>query len=425
MTTVAYLANQFPSPTEPYVGTEIQELRLRGVKVIAGSVRSPDVESMRDNSCSKDEILSLQPIRLVIAFKALCLTFMRWGRVSRFLRRALLQGNEPPKQRLGSVLHTWLGAYYAVLLRHREVNHIHVHHGYFGSWIAMVAASLLEVDFSLTLHGSDLLVHAAYLDIKLNNCKFCITISEYNRRYILNRFPALDSGKVIVSRLGVEAVRDPAFSGLIHRRTKNRFFLLGTGRLHAVKNHAFLVQACAHLRSQGLDLKCAIAGAGPERERLQTLIEQNQLTDCVRLLGHVSHSDMDLLYRSADLFVLTSISEGIPLVLMEAMARGTLVLAPAITGIPELVIPGITGFLYTPGDFADFARRILILQELLRPKKRSPASRLAWIRHAARVQVRRNFNRGENLARFGSIFLELVAPRKRSCLDENSLLQQI
>jgi len=266
MTTVAYLANQFPSPTEPYVGTEIQELRLRGVKVIAGSVRSPDVESMRENSCSKDEILSLQPIRWVIAFKALCLTFMRWGRVSRFLRRALLQGNEPPKQRLGSLLHTWLGAYYAVLLRHREVNHIHVHHGYFGSWIAMVAASLLEVDFSLTLHGSDLLVHAAYLDIKLNNCKFCITISEYNRRYILNRFPALDSGKVIVSRLGVEAVRDPAFSGLIHRRTKNRFFLLGTGRLHAVKNHAFLVQACAHLRSQGLDLKCAIAGAGPERE---------------------------------------------------------------------------------------------------------------------------------------------------------------
>ena len=74
----------------------------------------------------------------------------------------------------------------------RGVDHIHVHHGYFGSWIGMVAARLLGVNFSMTLHGSDLLLNGAYLDTKLKHCRFCVTISEYNRRYILEHFPAID-----------------------------------------------------------------------------------------------------------------------------------------------------------------------------------------------------------------------------------------
>jgi colanic acid/amylovoran biosynthesis glycosyltransferase len=425
MMTIAYLANQFPSPTEPYVGAEIGELRLRGTKVISGSVRRATAESMQSNLYSEDAILCLQAIRPVRFFQTLWLTYRHWGRVSPFFRRALFEGNETPKRRLKASLHTLLGVYYAVLLHQYEVNHIHVHHGYFGSWIAMVAASLLDIDFSLTLHGSDLLIHDAYLDTKLSRCKFCLTISEYNRRYILNRFPVLDPGRVIVSRLGVEAASESALSRILHRRTNNRLFLLGTGRLHAVKNHAFLVQACALLCERGLDIECAIAGAGPERERLQAQIERNQLSDRVTLLGHIHESEMNSLYRRADLFVLTSLSEGIPLVLMEAMACGTLVLAPAITGIPELVIPGKTGFLYQPGNLEEFGGRILFLQRLLRSKKPSSANRVNWIRHAGRVQVRRNFNRGENLARFGNAFLELARPRKRSCLNEDSLLQQI
>ena len=74
---------------------------------------------------------------------------------------------------------------------------------------------------------------------------------------------------------------------------------------------------------------------------------------------------LDSLYRRADVVVLTSRSEGIPLVLMEAMARGRIVLAPAITGIPEIVIPGKTGFLYAPGALQDFVAKILFIQKLM------------------------------------------------------------
>jgi colanic acid/amylovoran biosynthesis glycosyltransferase len=412
--TVAYLANEFPVSVEPYVGEEIQELRLRGVHVVAGSVRHPRAQP-HPSPIAEDtaEVLCLQPFRTLILLRAIGLALRRWERVSGLVTRVLLRGKEPLGRRLRALLHTCLGAYYAVLLQDREVDHIHAHHGYFGSWIALVAARLLGVGFSLTLHGSDLLVNRAYLDTKLKNCRFCITISEYNRRYVLQHFPAIHPGKIVVSRLGVDVAARTEFPcPQTPGRARHTFTLLAVGRLHAVKDHAFLVRACARLCDYGLDFECAIAGKGPERQPLELLIRQNCLQDRLTLPGHVSRQQLDRLYRRADVVVLTSRSEGIPLVLMEAMVRGKIVLAPAITGIPELVIPGKTGFLYSPGTMNDFVARILFLEERIRGEDRNAVSRMDWIRHAARAQVLHNFNHRKNLTRFGELFLQRVAPQQ-------------
>src|SRR5207244_2529735 len=91
-----------------------------------------------------------------------------------------------------------------LLLRDRGVEQIHVHHGYFSSWIAMVAARMLGIPFSMTLHGSDLLMHAAHMNTKLRECEFCITVSEFNREHIYAHYPTVDRNKVLVQRLGVE-----------------------------------------------------------------------------------------------------------------------------------------------------------------------------------------------------------------------------
>jgi colanic acid/amylovoran biosynthesis glycosyltransferase len=410
MLTVAYLANRFPAAVEPYVGEEIQELRRRGVKVIAGSVRKPDAGVHGSAAVGPEpEILRLQPLRVLILLRALGLMLSRWKRIAHLAKRVLMSGKESPQRRMKALLHTWLGAYYAVLLQERGVSHIRVHHGYFGSWIAMVAARLLGIDFSLTLHGSDLLIDGAYLDTKLENCQFCITISDYNRSYILDRFPGIDPRKIIVSRLGVDAVVSAESAATIRKTGRRPLTLLAVGRLHAVKDHAFLVRACARLCEGGFDFQCLIAGEGPERRHLESLIRENQLEERIRLLGHVGRAELDVLYESADAVVLTSRSEGIPLVLMEAMIRGRLVLAPAITGIPEIVIPGKTGFLYTPGAVEDFVARIFFLDLLMRSEDRCAVSRLDWVRHAARVQVLHNFNRRKNLSHFGERFLQLIA----------------
>jgi glycosyltransferase involved in cell wall biosynthesis len=424
--TIAYLANQFPSAVEPYVSEEIRELRRQGLNVIPGSVRQPDLlQRLSSEGMSRSSILCLQPVRVRTLLQALLLAATRWREISSLLARILLQGNESPGRRMRALLHTWLGAYYAVLLQECAVDHIHVHHGYFGSWIAMVAARLLGISFSLTLHGSDLLLHPLYLDTKLKNCRYCVTISEYNRRNILDHFPGIDPRKIIVSRLGV----DPFLATNVSRSSaptpQSGFTLLAVGRLHAVKDHAFLVRACARLRDTGLDFQCAIAGEGPERQRLRLLIRDYRLEGHVTLLGHIAREAMDALYRDAQVVVLTSVSEGIPLVLMEAMVRRSIVLAPAITGVPELIIPGKTGFLYAPGHLEDFVQRIRFLQFVIHFDDQSSTSRLNWIRHAARVQVLRNFNRELNVNRFSNALLRMITPHERSSPYEGPLLQQI
>lgn len=345
---------------------------------------------------------------MLILLQALFLMAARWQQISNLVARILLHGKESPRLRLKALLHTWLGAYYAVLLHKRGVAHIHVHHGYFGSWIAMAAARLLGITFSMTLHGSDLLLHGVYLDTKLQDCQSCITISDYNRRHILNHFPGIDSKKITVARLGVD-VPTAKFFRRVGSNPDHNFTLLAVGRLHAVKDHAFLIRACSRLRDVGLEFRCAIAGEGPERQRLESMIRENQLQDRISLLGHVVRPEIDAVYWSADMVVLTSLSEGIPLALMEAMIRGKIVLAPAITGIPELVIPGKTGFLYEAGNLDDFVRRIRFLQALMQFKDRASGNRLNWIRHAARVQVALNFNRQRNLNRFADFFLRSIA----------------
>jgi len=421
--TVAYLANQFPSQVEPYVADEIAELERRGVHVIAGSVRRSGEVSPRAAD------LVLLPVSICVLFRAAWLCLSRFTVLAPLLMRIFFRGKERPLARFKAMAHTFLGACLAVRLERLLVRHVHVHHGYFGSWVGMTAARLIGAGFSFTLHGSDLLLHSAYLDTKLDFSDFCLTISEYNKRFIVGRYPWAED-RVVVSRMGVDVPStDHRGSGT---RDDNRLTLLAVGRLHAVKDHAFLVRACDRLLKLDVAFKCLIAGEGPERRALEALIRRLGLTKHVSLLGHVAHEDLAPLYESADLVVLTSRSEGIPLVLMEAMAHGRIVLAPAITGIPELVIPGKTGFLYQSGSMQDFTDQLLFIKSAISSEVRSLGnagepieSPLRWIGHAARIHVLQNFNRSPNLRNFADEFLSRVATQGQGVPDENFVLQQI
>jgi glycosyltransferase involved in cell wall biosynthesis len=279
--------------------------------------------------------------------------------------------------------------------------------------MALVAAHLLKIGFSFTLHGSDLLVHADLLGAKLRACSFCVTVSDFNREHILRNFPATPASKVVVQRLGVDPVPRPNTPA--PKPGPRRFGLLSVGRLHAVKNYEFLIRACAVLRDQGLDFLCWIAGEGPERPALVHLIADLQLQDRVVLLGHVSRADLSGYYRHADLIALTSLSEGLPVVLMEAMAHERLVLAPAITGIPELIEHGRTGFLYQSGSLPDFVSAV---QWVLDHK-----ASLAAVESAAAKMIAINYDRQRNLRLFADQFLARIAPSELE--HASSLLQQV
>ena len=415
VSTVAYLANQFPSPVEPYVVEEIQELRKRAVHVVLGSARQPvpNLDGYLQRFAA--ETLYLQPLRLGLLFRAAWLCVRRFRLLSGLARRILFCGRETPGQRLRTLVHTWLGACYALQLRGRGVQHIHVHHGYFASWIAMVAAKLSAISFSMTLHGSDLLLHPAYLDTKLANCKFCVTVSEFNRQHLLQHYPNIDPVKIVLRRMGTSVHPETFLPGKAEHPPR-QLVMLAVGRLHPVKDHAFLVRACRRLKDKNLPFRCWIAGEGPQRAAVERLIRDLDLQNDITLLGHLCRAQLDSFYSACDLVVLTSRSEGLPLVLMEAMAHGKLVLAPAITGIPELVIHGKTGFLYRAKSLDDFVAQVQILSNL------RPA--LAPIRRAARQYVLEHFNRQRNLARFGDVLLAHLSEATANP-HADSLLQQI
>jgi colanic acid/amylovoran biosynthesis glycosyltransferase len=414
MTTVAYIANQFPSSIEPYVMDEIGELRKRGQRVIccSGKRVRPGELGDREREFWNDTRF-FQPLSDTQLVRAVRRLAAHADVYSALLKPVLRDLRAAPRRRVRSFGHTLLGAALAEELAPLGVEHIHAHHGYFASWMAFVAAHLLEIGFSFTLHGSDLLVHADLLNAKLSHCRFCITVSDFNREHILRNFPSTPPSKIIVQRLGVDPV--PRMNVPVPKPEPRRFCLLSVGRLHAVKNYEFLIRACAVLRDEGLDFLCWIVGEGPERPALEYQIADLRLGERVLLLGRVDRADLSGYYRYADLIALTSLSEGLPVVLMEAMAHEKLVLAPAITGIPELVEHGRTGFLYQSGSLPEFVSTV----QWILDRKAS----LTAVERAAGESIALNYDRQRNLRQFAEQFLARIAQPEH--LYASSLLQQV
>ena len=415
---IVYLTNSFPEPVESYVWEEIRELRTHGASVIPCSIRRPKVAPSECANFVRETQYAF-PLQTLACVKAGRLLMRNlWG-IRDLIRRAT-SGSESFSRKLRTLLHTWLGAYLAVLLAGKNVRHIHVHHGYFSSWAGMIAARILGAGFSMTLHGSDLLVRANFLDVKLAECRFCFTISDFNRRYILAHYPSVAPAKILVQYLGIDAA---LWKNSRSSSNDAIFSIFSVGRLHAVKNHGFLLLACHALKNCGVQFRCAIAGDGEERVRLQQLITTLGLEEDVTLLGHMQRQRLPALYAAADVVVLTSHSEGVPVTLMEAMAMERLVVAPRISGIPELIIDGENGFLYGPNSMDDFLDK---LQTVMRC-----APFMENVRRAARRQIVSNFNSRINLADFASRFLQRLEiprpPQARPEADphENPVLQQI
>lgn len=415
MTTIAYIANEFPSPLEPYVMDEITELRRRGSKVICCSGKRVAAKDLRwPENVFWEETRFFQPLSDDRLLRSMRRLGARRHSLWQLLRTVLLERGASPIRRMRTLGHTVMGAALAEELEPLNVEHIHAHHGYFASWMALTAARLLDVGFSFTLHGSDLLQRADLLSAKLRACRFCVTVSEFNRQHILRHYPATPAEKIMVHRLGVDPVlawptSAPETAG------RRRFCLLSVGRLHPVKDQRFLIQACAALRDESIDFICWIIGEGPERPALEKQIAELGLQGRVYLIGQVPRADLPGYYRFADLVVMTSKSEGIPVVLMEAMAQEKLVLAPAITGIPELIEHQRTGFLYQSGSLPDFVSAVSWIK--------SHQATLGGIQRAAAASIAASYNRQRNLRAFGEQFLARI-----SQLDgdhAHSVLQQV
>jgi glycosyltransferase involved in cell wall biosynthesis len=234
--------------------------------------------------------------------------------------------------------------------------HLHAHFAHGPSAIAHLAHLISDVPYSFTAHAKDLYTTPVdYVALRSDAARFVVTCTEANARFLRDVVGA-DPAKLIVSRHGVDLGR---FAGSARDPRPDR--ILSVGRLVPKKGFDTLIAACGVLARRGVDFDCLIVGDGPRRDALEALIRDLGLGGRVRLEAARPQPALVREYEQAALFVLSCVvlddgdRDGIPNVILEAMAAGVPVVATAVSGIPEVVADGETGRLVPPGDAAALA----------------------------------------------------------------------
>ncbi|MDZ7267833.1 MAG: glycosyltransferase [candidate division KSB1 bacterium] len=242
---------------------------------------------------------------------------------------------------------------FAYEMQQQGITHIHAHFANHPALAAMIIHRLTGIPFSFTAHGSDLHKDRRMLDQKVAAAAFAVTISAFNKEVMVAACGEAARRKIHLIPCGI----DPAvFHPPAAEPADKTLRLLCVASLEEVKGHRFLIEACRRLSLAGVDLVCDLVGDGPQRQAIEQQIAAGGLSDRILLHGSRPRREVAQRLQTAQVKVLASVPtksgkrEGVPVVLMEAMASGLPVVASRLSGIPELVEHGRTGLLVDPGD---------------------------------------------------------------------------
>ncbi|MCT2177528.1 glycosyltransferase [Brachybacterium muris] len=285
----------------------------------------------------------------------------------------------------------------ARLAREHGVTHLHAHFASMATTVARLAGLVSGLPYSFTAHAKDIFhqdVDPEDLRRKLAGAHHAITISDYNLRHLRSRFGTADTARLHLVRNGLELERFPYHRRDLHSAAgsagEGPVRLLGVGRLVEKKGFDQLIDAVATLREDGHDVSAEIIGDGPLRADLEARIQQRGVTEHVHLLGPRTQEEVRAHLTEAHLFVAPFViagdgnADGLPTVLLEAMASGIPCVAADVTAVGEVVIDGETGWLVPAGD--THALTAAIAEAL------DPATDIARRTDAARALVEANYD---------------------------------
>jgi glycosyltransferase involved in cell wall biosynthesis len=246
------------------------------------------------------------------------------------------------------------------LSRRPQLPHIHAHYATYPALAAWVCRRLVGSSYSFTAHAHDLYVDTSMLAQKVADARFVVTISEFNRALLATDNPG--GTPIHIVHCGIDTTAYQFRPRPIPAEGPVR--ALTVASLQEYKGHAVLLQALA-MGGPGVDrivLDCI--GKGELREDLEQLAARLGIADRVNFLGSRSEVEVRAALDAADLFILPSIvardgqMEGLPVALMEALACGVPTVSTSLSGIPEIVVDGVTGLLATPADAASLNRTL-------------------------------------------------------------------
>lgn len=398
---IAYILKMYPRFSETFIVNEILELERQGVDVRIYSLHKPDdgrfhasLAKVRANVIYVPQYPEMEPERIMTAH-----THLQQVRPQHYRK---VYEKTQAKANAYAIKRFLQAGYIAGHLLEHPVDAMHAHFASSATRVANLVNQLIDLPYSFTAHAKDIFheeVVPASLVEKMSAARFVITVSEFNKRYLEN---LLDGRQADIRRLynGIDLKKfrpDNRTS-----RSPNR--ILGVGRLVEKKGFDVLIRACALLKARGHDFTCEIIGKGPEEDRLKSLVTEYRLEDTIRFAGARPQDDVLKAYREAAVFALPCVvgsdnnMDGLPTVLLEAMATGLPVVTTTLTGNPEIVEDGVSGFLVTPGDAEELAGALARLLEIPSLRERMGA--------AARARTKTIFDVRKNVATLHRYFSE-------------------
>lgn len=368
---VAFLVKRFPRLSETFVLNEFLELRRRGVPLRLFAIMDPrEPHAQPEASSLRADITYLRGASW-------------WPRLGRVVRAAVRHPRGLasalawviPRRRIAA----WRRLGEALVLVDElegDTVHLHVHWAHAPAGVAFLAHRIAGTPWSLTTHAKDLYTTpVADLADRCEQASFVATCTSANAVHLADVI-GVDPAKVVMCRHGVRLDR---FSSAGRRPEPGN--ILTVGRLVAKKGFPTLLDACAVLAARGVAFHLDVVGDGPLDAELRTRVEVSGLTTMVEFHAARPQPELVSFYNRAAVFAITPTvqddgdRDGVPNVVLEAMASGVPVVASAISGIPEVVSHGVSGLLVPPGDPTALADAIERLLKDLRPPSPSEGLR--------------------------------------------------
>ena len=392
---IAYLTGEYPRATDTFIQREVMGLREKGVDVQTFSVRRPGDEHLvgPEQKAERDRtfyLLPVHPITLLLAHFSLWLSSP--GRYLRALKLTWTTRQDGLKGTLYQFFYFLEAGILAQQIRNQQIQHLHNHLADSSCSVAMLASALGGFTYSFTIHGPYIFFepYRWRLDEKIKRSLFVCCISHFCRSQAMLFAPMDKWDRMYIIHCGV----NPDLFNLVPHDFSNKR-LLYVGRLAANKGLPILLQSLATLKSLHPEIILTIVGDGADRVAWEEMAIALGLERQVKFVGYQSQAQVRQHLQQTDVFVLPSFAEGVPVVLMEAMAAGVPVVATQIAGTSELVENGISGYLVPPGDTVSLTKQIEVLLNDSQLRAKLGAS--------GRLKVENEFNLHKEVDRLYSI----------------------
>ncbi|MBI1335762.1 MAG: glycosyltransferase [Phycisphaera sp.] len=355
---IAYLVNIYPHVSHAFIRRELLALQRSGMDVMRISIRrSPSelVDADDQREAQKTRVLLEGGIKGLLWPTLYCLLTSPVAFV-RAMGLCLSMGRRSHTGMLKHAVYLMEACLLKRWARKSDITHVHAHFGTNPAAVALLCKTLGGPGYSLTVHGPEEFdsPHALSLDRKIAGARFVAAVSEFGRSQLRRWCKSSEWPKLHVVRCGVDA----KFFDAPPSPTPEVKQVVCVGRLCEQKGQLVLVDALAALRDAGVACSVVFAGDGPMRSVIENRVTELSLGDRVKITGYLSGNGVRETILASRAMVLPSFAEGLPVVIMEAMALGRCVVSTYVAGIPELVADDATGYLIPAGSVDALAQAL-------------------------------------------------------------------